>query len=130
MSDGCTQRHDDQDRQRDRQLIVDDQTGDEDAMQAGGEPDRQVELADRHRQGQPAGDDHRQGGLIEHVGEVGQGRERARRQQRERQDHRHKADNRSVPREHAEGGFGTWAETRVADGDVGHLVTCALVACS
>ena len=43
----------DEDRDRDRQLVMDDEAGDQHAVQAGGKADRQVELADDDRQVSP-----------------------------------------------------------------------------
>ena len=90
-ADQRAERQHDQDRDGDRQLVLDDQPGDQHAVQAGGIADRQIELADDDRHGQPAGDDHRQRRLVEHVDEVVERREGARRQDREDDDHQRPA---------------------------------------
>ena len=61
---------DHEDGDRDRQAGVDDQAGDQHALHAGGEADGQVELADDDGDRQPAGDDHGERGLVEHVDAV------------------------------------------------------------
>ena len=86
---------------RDRQLVMDDEAGDQHAVQARGIADREVELADDHREGQAAGDDHRQRGLVQHIDELPKvGKARGDRN-REDDDHQHQPDDRAVAGEDA-----------------------------
>ena len=48
-ADQRAERQHDEDRDRDRQPVLDDQAGDQHAVQAGGKADGEVELADDHR---------------------------------------------------------------------------------
>ena len=88
---------------------MDDESGDQDAVQARRKTDGEVEFADRHREREAGGDDHRKRGLVEDIGEVVDRREGARREEREGNDHRDEADDRSVTREDTEGRLRTWA---------------------
>ena len=77
-------------------LFGDDEAGDQDAMQARRKTDGKVELADDHGHRQAGRDDHRQRSLVEDVGEVVDGGEGARRQQREGDDHRDEPEDRRI----------------------------------
>ena len=92
----------DGDSEADGQLVVHDESGHQHAMQARGIANREVKLADDHRKGEPARDDHGERGLIEHIDEIVEGRKRLGRQDRKDHDHHGKPEDRRIAGENRE----------------------------
>ena len=119
-TDHRAQCDDDSHRNRDGQLVVDDKAGDQNAVQAGGEADGQVEFANNHGKRQSAGNDHGQRGLVQHIGKVAHGGKGPGRQDRKCHDHRQKSDDRAVAGKYTKRRLGRRRKTPGAYRNIAH----------